>query len=82
MNTIEKELIIFFFIIKGGNFPKWIHDNFPSTGCALAIEVKKFFMDEWTGEVNDKRLKLLKRALESTVPGVLEELGHLLDLPR
>jgi N-formylglutamate amidohydrolase len=67
---------------KGGNFPKWIHDNFPSSGCALAIEVKKNFMDEWTGKVNEKRLKLIKKALESTVPGVLEELGKLLKSPR
>jgi N-formylglutamate amidohydrolase len=33
----------------GGHFSEWIHSRFPESGCALAIEVKKFFMDEWTG---------------------------------
>lgn len=32
----------------GRQLPQWVHENFPETGCVLAIEVKKFFMDEWT----------------------------------
>ena len=35
---------------KGGHLSRWVHQNFPSSGCCLAIEFKKFFMDEWTGE--------------------------------
>lgn len=62
---------------RGGNFPRWIHQNFPATGCALAIEVKKFFMDEWTGKPDHEQLKAVRQALESTVPGVLEELIRL-----
>lgn len=41
----------------GGYFPQWIHKTFPESACALAIEVKKVFMDEWTSvldtEVHD-----------------------------
>ena len=61
---------------RGGNFPGWVHRNFPETGCALAIEVKKFFMNEWTGEPDREKLEMIYHALKSTVPGVLEELSR------
>jgi N-formylglutamate deformylase len=59
---------------RGGNFPRWTHENFPRTGCALAIEFKKFFMDEWTGIPDNTQLKAIVNALKSTIPGILEEL--------
>ena len=58
----------------GGYLPRWIHETFPESGCALAIEVKKFFMNEWTGEADEVLLEAIEAALRSTVPGVLEEL--------
>ena len=60
---------------KGGYFPKWIHDNFNKSVCCLSIEVKKFFMDEWTGEPDHPMINTIGKALKSTVPGVLEELS-------
>ncbi len=36
----------------GGFFPMWVHQTFPERACALALEVKKTFMDERTGEVD------------------------------
>jgi N-formylglutamate deformylase len=62
---------------RGRQFPHWVHQTFPQTGCALAIEVKKFFMDEWTGEPDRAQLEAIRLALQSTVPGVLEELRKL-----
>lgn len=59
---------------RGGNFPRWVHENFPRKGCALAIEFKKFFMDEWTGIPDSIQLAAISEALKSTVPGILEEL--------
>lgn len=32
-----------------GELTRFVHHNFPKTGCAIAIEFKKFYMDEWTG---------------------------------
>jgi N-formylglutamate amidohydrolase len=61
---------------QGGNFSRWVHQTFPGQGVALAIEFKKFFMDEWTGEADRKQLERMRQALESTCPGVLEELGR------
>lgn len=59
---------------RGGFFPRWVHETFPDSGCALAIEVKKFFMDEWTGQPDVGRMRRVHQALESTLPGILEEL--------
>jgi N-formylglutamate amidohydrolase len=59
---------------QGGQIPRWVHQTFPRRACALAIEVKKFFMDEWTCEVDAEQLAAVGQALRSTVPGILEEL--------
>ncbi len=61
---------------RGGNFPRWVHETFPRTGCALAIEFKKFFMDEWTGQVDPGLLRAITCALRHAAMGTLEELGR------
>jgi len=58
----------------GRGLPSWTHTTFPDSGCALAIEFKKFFMDEWTGKVDRRLHNGILHALESTIPGLLEEL--------
>lgn len=62
---------------RGGQHPRWTHENFPDAACVLSIEVKKFFMDEWTGEADPSLVEVLGHTLASTVPGVLEELARL-----
>jgi N-formylglutamate deformylase len=59
---------------RGGHLARWVHGTFPDSGCALAIEVKKFFMDENTGELHPAVWRAVRDALAATVPGVLEEL--------
>jgi N-formylglutamate amidohydrolase len=60
---------------QGGHMSRWIHDRFPTTGCALALEFKKTFMDEWTGTVDDAHIARLTRAVAATLPGLTESLG-------
>jgi N-formylglutamate deformylase len=62
---------------EGGYFAQWIGEQFPTTVCNLCIEFKKFFMDEWTGVADPVLLAAILTALESTLPGVLEELDRL-----
>ena len=62
---------------RGGNHGRWAHETFPNSACVLSIEVKKIFMNEWTGEVDPRLRDAVGRALGSTVPGVLEELKRL-----
>jgi len=58
----------------GGHFPRWIHDTYGERICAVAIEFKKIFMNEWTGEFYPEILRELRQALKSTKPAILKQL--------
>jgi N-formylglutamate amidohydrolase len=60
---------------RGGFLSVWLHQRYPGRVCALAVECKKFFMDEWTG--SSTAAAEPRRALASAVPGLLEELERL-----
>ena len=60
----------------GGYFAEWIHTHYPDSGCVLAIEVKKFFMNEWTHQVDLTKLSAVHQALKNSVAGVLKELSN------
>ncbi|ARM30458.1 N-formylglutamate amidohydrolase [Prosthecochloris sp. HL-130-GSB] len=59
---------------QGGYFASWVHRHFPHTGCVIAIECKKFFMDEWAGELDRVSFGVLHGALHKAASGVLEVL--------
>lgn len=62
---------------RGGAFSRTIHDAFPERGLSVAIDFRKFFMDEWTGKPDPAQLDAIAGALQATVPSVLEELVKL-----
>jgi N-formylglutamate deformylase len=62
---------------QGGYLSRWIHERYPESGCCLAIEFKKFFMDEWTGKLSPEEYEAIPQALEATLPGLIESLGPL-----
>jgi hypothetical protein len=33
-----------------GELTHFVHERYPGVGCAIAVEFKKFYMDEWSGE--------------------------------
>jgi glutathione synthase len=49
---------------KGGYLSRWLTETFPESACVLAIDVKKIFMDEWTGELFPEKLNLFTTAFE------------------
>ena len=53
-----------------GEQTRFVHEHFPKTGCAIAIEFKKVFMDEWTGIPDPKVLEDMRRAITATLPGL------------
>jgi N-formylglutamate amidohydrolase len=55
---------------EGGHLSRWVHEKYGDTACALAIELKKTFMDEWTGELDAGRLDRLGDALLASVEPV------------
>ena len=62
---------------RGANLARWVHERYPGTGCALALEFKKTFMDEWTGVPDAARLDELATALASTAGPVLEAMSRI-----
>lgn len=62
---------------EGGHFGRWIHDTFPDSVCAIAIEFKKFFMNEWTGEEDIEEVQRIYDALQATIPGLHQELERM-----
>jgi N-formylglutamate amidohydrolase len=57
-------------MFRGGHFPQWIHNTFPSHACAIAIEFRKSFMDEWTGIPDTTHVQAIRQVLASLVPEV------------
>lgn len=56
-----------------GEQTRFIHDTFPDTGCAIAVEFKKFFMDEWTGKPDLEALVAMRSMISATLP-MLEDM--------
>ncbi|SFS17542.1 N-formylglutamate amidohydrolase [Microbacterium sp. cf046] len=62
---------------RGQQLAAWTHARYPGRAIVLAIEFKKTFMDEWTGEADHARVDELARALASTMPAVEESLRQV-----
>jgi N-formylglutamate amidohydrolase len=58
----------------GGHMAAWLHEQFPDSVCVLAIEVKKFFMDEWTGQLNQAEFDAVGLALRQAAAGAVDAL--------
>ncbi|MDO5506364.1 MAG: N-formylglutamate amidohydrolase [Pseudoxanthomonas suwonensis] len=43
-----------------GEMTRFVHRRHPGTGCAIALEFKKFFMDEWTGQPDADELAAMR----------------------
>jgi N-formylglutamate amidohydrolase len=51
-----------------GALTRFVHQNFPQTGCAIAMEVKKFFMDEWSGAPFAEDIDALQQMIAQLLP--------------
>lgn len=58
-----------------GEQTRFVHAAFPETGCAIAVEFKKFFMDEWTGVPDREALDAVRAMIRSTLPVLEASLG-------
>ena len=54
---------------------RFVHDRYPGRGCAIALEFKKFFMDEWTGEPDRRELAAMRRFIAFTAETAEKLLG-------
>ncbi|HPV00010.1 MAG TPA: N-formylglutamate amidohydrolase [Candidatus Cloacimonas acidaminovorans] len=62
---------------SGGHFSRWVNQTFGNKVLCLAIEFKKIFMDEWTGELNLPAYFQLKEIFQTTVLKWMSEITSL-----
>ncbi len=63
---------------RGGAFSGWVHREFPTSGCALALEFKKTFMDEWTGTADQSEVERRRATLRGLLPSLRDALSQVL----
>lgn len=59
---------------RGGHFARWVSESFAGAGVVLAVEFKKTFMDEWTGQLDEGALERIRSALAEAVGRVSDSL--------
>jgi hypothetical protein len=55
-----------------GEQTRFVHDRYPGRGCAIALEFKKFFMDEWSGLPDPVELEEMRRFIGFTAKAARE----------
>lgn len=60
---------------QGGQLSRWVNERYEGTGCSLAVELKKVFMDEWCGDLDEVHLTQIGEALAAVIPLTLGELA-------
>ena len=63
-------------VFRGGYLPRWISERYAGTGCGIALEFKKTFMDEWTGAVDADHLQTLAHTLNTAQSRVRQALAR------
>lgn len=58
-----------------GEQTRFVHEHFPETGCAIAVEFKKIFMDELTGAPDAEAIADLQAAIRAVLPVLEQHLG-------
>jgi len=49
-----------------GEQTRFVHESHPGRSCAIALEFKKFFMDEWTGVPDPQELQAMRAFISFT----------------
>jgi hypothetical protein len=55
---------------RGRQLAAWVNERYGEHGCPQAIELKKVWMDEWSGEVDETMQRQLRDGLLATVEPV------------
>jgi hypothetical protein len=59
-----------------GEQTRFVHQRYPDRACAIALEFKKFFMDEWSGEPDPAELAAMRAFvahIAAAAEGLLEQ---------
>ena len=55
-----------------GEQTRFVHQRYPGEACAIALEFKKFFMDEWTGAPDPAELTAMRGFIDHTAAAAEE----------
>jgi predicted N-formylglutamate amidohydrolase len=58
-----------------GELTRFVHARYPGQACAIALEFKKFFMDEWTGEPDPTALHHMRGFIDHCAGTALDLLN-------
>lgn len=53
---------------RGGYLARWVNGTWPYRACCLALEFRKSFMDEWTGQLDEERFAQLAADFAAVLP--------------
>lgn len=59
---------------KGGHMSRWVNNRYQDNGCAIAIEMKKIYMDEWSGALDEGITGSISKILESAAESIRQAL--------
>ncbi len=59
-----------------GEQTRFVHQRYPAKGCAIALEFKKFFMDEWTGEPDPQEVAAMQAFVADIAANAEDILGR------
>lgn len=62
---------------KGGQFTRWLRHRYGDRICPIAVEIKKIFMDEWSGKPNHNQIRHLRELLIATIKHTIREASKL-----
>lgn len=59
-----------------GELARFVHERYPKVGCAIALEFKKFYMDEWTGVPDPAELSAMRGFIREAAADARALLGR------
>lgn len=59
-----------------GELTRFVHARYPQTGCAIALEFKKFYMDEWSGVPHADELAAMRALIRHAAAQTRMRLGN------
>lgn len=61
---------------KGGHMPRWINERYGKNGFSIAVEMKKIYMDEWTGVLDESITATIGNILEAAAESARRSLSE------
>ena len=61
---------------KGGQMTRWVNERYGDRGLSIAVEMKKIYIDEWTGVLDEASTAQIGRVLEIAAESARQTLAE------